>query len=313
MSQKAIALGSVGGAAIFGAGYAYHRMNTAMDRYPFIADGLKKASLPVDRVGFWKVAQIDTMNNVSHATLHVDGKTVRITAKRILSPAAINKAHQTTETDVYSDLEGEGSGLAFYWENPWEIKASIIRGISSVIEISKSYFSPIESPEEKEEENWVITSVSVGSEPIIGELTSHPFFASQEMKNDSKSPESIRRAKYCLAILAGSALFVVSKRLYTNYLLRPAYTFARDYIQKHPVVAEFYNGETAEIVARTGEFSRTKIDGEITVTGKTMSTESLIKFKASRKDVSSPWLVSQAFLSPQGSKPIDLLTSRSLL
>jgi hypothetical protein len=313
MSQKAIALGSIAGAAAMGGACAYTRMNTAIDRYPFIAEGLKKASLPVEKIGFWKVAQVDSMNNVGHATVTLADKTVRITARRILTPTMIEKNQKPVDTDIYDDLEGEGSGLAFYWENPWEIKASIKRGFQSAIALAKSYTSSAMEPEEREEENWEVLSVSMDSEPIIGDILSHPFFASQQIKNDSKSPESIRRAKYCLGVLGASAFFVITKRMYLSYRLRPSYVFARDYIQRHPVVSEFYAGGTAEIVARTGEFTRTRIEGEITITGKRITAESVVKFAASRKDAGSQWLVSQALLTPSGSKPIDLLVSRTLI
>jgi hypothetical protein len=289
-----------------------------LDRYPFIEEGVRIASYPREKIGFWKIAQIDRANNVGHATVSVDGRTVRITATRIVKNLSQKDSLSDTDEDVYNDLEGEGSGLAFFWENPWEIKASIIRGVRSGVETIKEWTGSLlpasESVlEEREEQRWEVTSVIVDERPVVGSANSHPFFASQELPNREISPKSDSRTKYFFSFLAASASFIIVKRMYMNFRLWPAYVFARDYIQRHPLVSEFYNGDVTEVVARTGEFTRTRIEGEMTIAAQKMASESVIKFSASRKNASSPWLVSQALMTPSGCKPIDLLVSRPLM
>ena len=320
MAQKAIALGSVAGAISVASAYAYTKMSTCLDRNPFIEQGLTQASLPVESVGFWKVAQVDNVNNISHATVSIGEKTARITARRIVSvPESSKSSADGLNETAYDDLDAEGSGLAFYWENPWEIKASIVRGFKSGVQIAKSYIptlssmSELTNDEQPEADKWEIVSVSLDNQALIGDLTSHPFFASQSLANLPKSEKTHTKTKYFLGALTGTAVFLVGKRTYVNYRMWPAYTFARDYIQRHPLVTDFYGGETAEIVTRTGSFGREKIEAEITITGKKMITESVVKFSAGRKDMKSPWMISQALLVPNGCKPIDLLVSRPVV
>lgn len=160
-----------------------------------------------------------------------------------------------------------------------------------------------------EPDRWEIVSVSLDNEALVGDLNAHPFFASKTLKADVVNEKSAQRTKYFLTLLSGTALFLIGKRTYTNFKMWPGYVFARNYIQKHPFVTEFYGGKTAEIITRTGSFGSEKIEAEITITGKKLITESVVKFSASRKDPNSPWMVSQALLVPQGCKPIDLLVA----
>jgi hypothetical protein len=313
MSQKAIALGSVAGAVALGSAWSYNRLSTTVERHTFIVDGLRSVNMSPEMLGLWRIAQVDKMNNVGFATVGLsDGRTVRITAKRLLKNEK-NSVKEIDSSSVYDDLEGQGSGLAFYWENPWEIKASIIREIGSGIDLVKGYFTQPtnESPEADE---WEVTSVSIDDDDVVGSRLSHPFFASKSVSNNVKSDESKNRTFYFLSVLGASACWILARRVYVNYRLWPSYVFARNYIQKHPLVVELYQGETAEVVARTGEMTRTKIDAEITLSGgKNIKTESVVKFAATRKNHSSPWIVSKAVLTPGGTKPIDLLVARSLI
>jgi hypothetical protein len=310
MAQRAIAMGCVAGATAAGAAFAYNRMSTCADRYPFILQGLLKASLPVEEMGFRKLAQMDRMNNVAHATVSMGSQTARITARRIVSPSSKPDSSDAPDT-AYDDLDAEGSGLAFYWENPWEVKASLIRGFRAGLGIVKSCIPTmsLDSVEASEPDRWEIMSVSLDNEALIGDLNAHPFFASKNLKTEVVNEKSAQRTKCFLALLSGTALFLIGKRTYTNFKMWPGYVFARNYIQRHPFVTEFYGGETAEIITRTGSFGSEKIEAEITITGKKLITESVVKFAASRKDPNSPWMVSQALLVPQGCRPIDLLVA----
>jgi hypothetical protein len=285
MSQRALALGSVAGAITIGSAFAYRKMTTCLDRNPFIEQGLSQASLLVESVGFWKVAQVDKINNIAHATVSLGDKTARITARRIVSSSESSKSSSDGLNETaYDDLDAEGSGLAFFWENPWEIKAGVVRGVKNSVQFAKSYIPTFSSMNELTNDQqpladkWEIVSVSVGNEALIGDRNAHPFFASQTFQNSPKSEKTHTKTKYFLGALTASAVFLIGKRTLMNYRMWPAYTFARDYIQRHPLVADFYGGETAEIVTRTGSFGRDKIEAEITITGKKIITESVVKF-----------------------------------
>ena len=315
MSQKAVALGSVAGAAIAGSAWSYYQMSTTTERHPFILDGLRSAQIDPESMSPWRLAQVDSINNVGFATVRInDGRRVRITAKRCITENSNSTNTLNKEDSVYDDLDGEGSGLAFYWENPWEIKASIIRGVKLGLDKGRNFFSWTTTEPQGDEERWEVTSVSIDDSSVVGSRLAHPFFASHQIHNEAKSDESKKRAIYFISLLGLGASWILARRVYMNYRLWPAYVFARDYVQRHPVVVEFYQGKAPEIVARTGDLTRTKIDAEITITGgKDMLTESVVKFVASRRNEKSAWLVSRAILTPTGCKPIDLLVSRSLL
>ena len=313
-SQKTIALASVAGVAGLAGFYVNRQMSSSLERNPFIVQGVEAAQLDPTKIGYWKLAHQDSMNNVGYATVSVGGKKVRVSARLNASSASRSSEQSPSDAHMYDDLEAEGSGLAFYWENPWEIKASAIRGLKAVKSKILQY-TVVGSPEVVEEKgSWELLTVVVDDEAVIGDKLGHPDFASEAFLgvNGMKSEKSKNRAMYVLAGLGSTALFLGIKRGYTNYRLWPAYVFARTYVTKHPLVAEFFKSSEVEVVTRTGIFKRNKIEGEITITGKGQSGESVVKFAASRSTEQAPWTVSQALMTPTGCKPIDLLATRSL-
>jgi hypothetical protein len=303
-----------------GAIVSHRKISTMIESYPFILDGVKAVNLNPDLISYWKTAHIDHVNNAGYASLNIDGKRILITALR--------RAHETpktqdpvTEDSIYDDLDAEGSGLAFYWENPWEIKASAIRGFKWCTKQMRQYRNKalgyIYAMQEDEDtpippEEWVLLSVSVDDRPVFGDILSHPEFASHSFKplNGAKSEWSKKRAQYLIGGLLGTAFLLGLRRIYTNRRMWPSYRFARTYIESHPSVRAFYGTDGVEIVTRTGSFEPRMIQGEITISGRgATKTESIVKFGASRSNAGG-WMVNQAVMIPNGCKSIDLLVGR---
>ena len=206
------------------------------------------------------------------------------------------------EESPFEDLEGEGSGLAFYWENPWEIKASIVRGFWAGFRMISENFSQSDSPGPPIPDRWEIISISIDGRPVVGPATSHPDSAAALFQWD-KSEASLNRARYALSLLGASAVWILSKRVYTNWRVRPSFLFARGFLEGSPVVGRFYEGGI-RVISRTGEFAPGKIDGEITVTGVRAAAsggESTIQFKAHR-GTDGQWFVTKADLVPGNDK-----------
>ena len=306
-------MATVAGAASVAAFFVNRQMSSSLDRYPFILQGVHAAALPANQLGYWKLAHEDRLNNIGYATVSVDGRKVRISARRIVPTRPDAEVGSVRASDVYEDLEGEGSGLAFYWENPWEIKASVIRGVkwgSEKIRYSVSSFFGQEEAMAEEEGQWEIISVAVDNDAVVGDKLSHPDFASAAFlkENGMKTETSKNRAISVLSGLFLVAGFLGAKRAYTNYRMWPSYVFARSYVLKHPVVKEFFKSEV-DVVTRTGKFESKMIEAELTIAAKDQAVESVVKFSASRTG-NGNWTVSQALMTPPGCKPIDLLGNR---
>ena len=307
-----VALGGLGGCAL-GAGYMHRKMSTAIERFPFIHDGLSVAKLETAPLGYFKFIQFDDLNNVANASLTAEGKKIYIAANRVVTAVP----SKVTEDEVYEDLEAEGSGIAFYWENPWEVKALLIRGFKFAYRKVRSYIAAVSPDNDDEDETgkpgvkWEVTSVIVDDEEVLGSRLMHPAFSSIffEKQNGLKSEKSRQRAIYVLSGLGLWAALLALSRGIVNYRMWPSFVFARNYIQNHTAVKQFYDDKGIEVIARTGIFSSTKIESEITVAGKMNSIESVVKFSASRPNKTAQWMVSQASMTPKGCKPIDLLVA----
>lgn len=304
----------IGGTALGAMAIAYvdRKMSTAIEKHPFINEGLMLANLAEFPIDYFKYVALDELNNVAHATLSIHGQKVYMTAQRKV--AVVQKA-QEGEMFEDDDLEAEGSGIAFYWENPWEIKALAIKGCKSVFRKFKSFIAAV-TPEEVDMKTakpvpveWELTSVVVDNTVVLGDRLMHPKMSSEffQDSNGMKSDTSKKRALYALSSMFALAVFLGLRRGIRNYRMWPSYSFARQYIQNNSSVKRFYEMKEIDIVSRTGLFGPTKIDSEITITGKDSAMESVVKFTASRSDKKSPWIISQASLTPIGCKPIDLL------
>ena len=331
MQNAAAVAAGVTAASLAGA-FVHRQMSTMTTTHSFILDGVRAANLGDKPLGYWKVVHIDDANNVGSASVSAGGHSLRVTARRIVQTLPPNTVTAAPVAEFHEDdLEAEGSGLAFYWENPWEIKASAIRGVrmlASRIRATKrqlaSYITAVEQDADdvapSEPHRWELISVSVDNTPVMGDITSHPFFASVGMasNNGQKSEYSKTRAMYVMGGLVSVAVGLGARRVYSNYRMWPPYVFARNFVQSHPSVKAFYaQNEGVEVVTRTGIFRPALIEGEITITGSasknsaTVPTESVVKFTASKaKD--GQWMVSQALMTPTGCKPIDLLVVSKL-
>ena len=323
--QKSLAAaGGIAGITL-GSALVHRRLSGMTETYPFIGEGAQAAKLNPGNTSYWKAVHVDDTNNVGYATFSIDGKVVRVTAKRQVSPT-VQSESKTIDDSIYDDLEAEGSGLALYWENPWEIKASAIRGAEAVGRTLRKYKTQmmryVAAVDFEDEESaaadtgrWELLSVAVDNQAIVGDLMDHPHFASEAMEtvNGLKSDYSKQRAKYVLSGLLGAAAFLGVRRVYTNYRMWPSYNFSKNFIINHPNVKVFYAPDGADIVTRTGRFDPARVEAEITITGKPSGsglsgTESVVKFEASKKK-SGDWMVSKATMTPTGCKSIDLLVA----
>jgi len=297
----------------------HRKMSNLLDSHPFIQAGLSEAGFPQEApIGYFKTVHIDDMNSVGYATVTVDGHKVRICGRKILETPHISEPTKSIGFDYDDDLEGEGSGIAFYWENPWEIKASVIRGFRWMKEQIMDQVSAVIGTNTFEDddgipEEWEVTSVAVDGNAVLGCLEDHPDFASLKFAsiNGGKSDYSIKRARIFLSILITSVTFMGLRRSYQSYQMKPSYRFAKKYIFSHPSVREFFREKEIEIVSRTGVFSPKKIDAEITIGAKNDFVEGLVKLEASRSgSSSSDWMMNQATFTPNGAKSIDLLVRK---
>ncbi len=303
--------------------YVDKKMSTLADKYPFVQAGLALVPASSSDLRWFKTVHVDSSNNVGYATMYLsDGRRVRITAreKTIINPVLVESS---SSSSVYDDLYSEGSGIAFYWENPWEIKASLVRGVRELAKRAKKikyeYIGGIGGDTDdggsgRPPENvWELTSVSVGEDQLVagGDNHFHPDFAS--MQHFSNTISSGReRAQVVLLGMCATALLMGARRTWLNYIMWPGYTFAQNFILTHPAVKQFYGGGSVEIISRTGEFSRSRINAELTVKGGIDSLESAVRIEARLAAQKEPhWIVSQATMTPPGcdKKPIDLLTA----
>jgi hypothetical protein len=319
MSFSRIATYTTGAGAVSLGSYLFHeRMSKIVDKNDFIGSGLAAAGMsPETQLSYFsRRVHVDNVNNVAFASVTADNRRVLITAKRDVE---ISKKFPVSEVDYFEDdLDARGSGIAFYWENPWEIKASAIRGFhsakNSFVKYSRKTKASIigEVFEDNDEEHvstgrWILTSVTVDDKTILGNQYSHPEIASRHFaaQNGQKSEYSVKRAKIVLSVLVSLLFLLGARRTYLNRQMKPGFTFARQFILSHPSVQKFYENKPVEIISRTGEFKPKKIDAEITIGCREDAVEGIVKFGASKHN--DGWMVNTATFTPNGAKPIDLL------
>ena len=291
-------------------------MSQMLEKHQFIVSGLNTAGMSPcsSGISYFKRVYVDDLNNVAFASLSVDNKRVLITARRETDPLSIKS--ELPHADYYDDdLEAQGTGLAFYWENPWEIKASIKRGLETVkLNVSKylrktkaQILNEVFVDSEPEFENWIVTSVCVDNVPILGDPSGHPEMASRQLDSvfGQKSDYSIQRTKIFLTCMISSVFVLGIRRAYLNHQMKPGFAFAKQFILSHPSVVKFYDYKKIDIISRCGEFKPKKIDAEITIGCRDDSVEGIVKFGASRQK--EEWMVNSALFTPNGAKPIDLL------
>lgn len=302
------------------------KMSSLPERYPFIQLGLdvvnakniaKQTPMTVDGLSWFKNVHVDDENGVAYAMVKSGIKVIRICARKVRSAPATSALQAKVDPDAHYD---ETSGIGFYWDNPWELKTGFIRGLKSGgVEIRKLKYRilailtsrPLDLDDAPQEDiAWELTAVAVNRDAVFGDLLSHPDLASEIFSSTEgrKSDFSKQRAQVALAVLTASAILLILKRGYSNYRIWPSYSFARTFIETHPSVKQFYLDQL-EVVSRTGEFGPKKISAEITIAGNVSggaNVESVVKFEASRRGPSD-WMVSQASMTPQGCKSIDLL------
>ena len=227
MSGKVAWLAGGMGVGMLGAAFTHRKMSRFLEQYSFVTDGLRFAGLEGAPVGYFKYVYLDDLNSVGNATISVNGKTVRITANRKLfqKNEDQNDLDSSLEDD---DLEAEGSGLAFYWENPWEIKAMVIRGFKSGFQVLKNFITSNISVEENASSppnvQWELSSVIVDDDVLMGDLLMHPDFSSGKFRsvNGMKSERSKSRAIYVLSFLSGTGLILGIRRGIINYRMWPS-------------------------------------------------------------------------------------------
>ena len=273
-------------------GFIGRYLNTLMTedipkRYPYI-----QMALPDDRLLWYKKVHYDSLNESAHATVYTDtGKTIRICARKIFA----NTTQTPEDLDAHYDEEDLG-GIAYYWENPWEVK-TLLRNL--VNDLMRKL--PTRMGEEFTPSEWELVCVCVDDLCVIGEKLAHPDFASEHFKT---LPDT--RTKIVLGSMAFFGFFFGVKRGYTYWRMWPSYKFAQSYIMSHPVVKQFYSKGDITIISRTGTFTSKLIDTEITLTGtETAAGESVVKLEASK--TKTGWMIGRATLTPQGCKSIDLL------
>jgi hypothetical protein len=298
--------GIAAGTSIIGGVYVHKIMSTMTDNHQFINEGLAHAGLATAPISYFKTVHVDEVNGVGYATVQVDGKKVRITARKFF-----NRPPNTPSSSIgyEDDLEAEGSGIAFYWENPWEIKASVIGGIKSGMRKIKSMIAGYSDMEDESDAGgrWQVQSVAVDDQALMGSLLDHPDFASREFAriNGGKSDYSKNRSKIFLSVLFGTVLVLGIRRSYNHYQMKPSYMFARQYILRHPSVKNFFEYKEIEVISRTGQFWPKKIDAEITIGAKGDVLEGVVKIEASKHN--AEWMMNRAVFIPNGAKSIDLL------
>jgi hypothetical protein len=304
--RKVVGPVSGGLLAVTGGHWINREMESKLDTYPFVASGLSQAGLPESTPLCWyKKINIDKSNTVAYATVYLksSGVPVRITAKKSLPPLD----PLSTPSSSYDDLYAEGSGVAFYWENPWEIKQAIKRGfhqLSAGIRDIKNEYIGEHLPGTSDD--WTLTSLIIGSDRVImGSKSYHPDFASQSLPEEPSSGR--RRAIIVLGSLVTTATLMGVRRAWINHKIRPGFAFAKTFVTSHPTVRSFYKSENIEVVSRVGEFARDKIHAELTIRA-TDGIESTVKIEAAKRG--SDWVLSHALMVPTGcdQKPIDLLT-----
>ena len=299
--------------------YLFHeRMSKMVEKHEFIASGLVVAGLSPDAPlsYFSRRVHVDTVNNVAYASVTAENRKILITAKREFEISKKSSIPQSNYLD--DDIDAQGSGLAFYWENPWELKASAIRGLhgakSSVVKFFRKTKAQLMGEIFEDDDDthyqtgqWILTSVSVDEKPIMGDPLSHPFIASKffESMNGNKSEYSVKRAKIVLSVLFSSVFVLGVRRVYLNRQMKPGFSFAKQFILNHASVQNFYGSKPVEIISRTGVFKPTKIDAEITIGSSQDALEGIVKFGASKHQ--NNWMVNTAVFTPNGAKPIDLL------
>lgn len=305
--------------------YVNNQMQNMTSKYPFIQEALLLVPNRSLQIQWFKTVHVDEQNNVGYATVYLkeDGSPVRITVNR-RSRGLNSNAPSNDILSPYEDLYTEGSGIAFYWENPWEIKASILRGVRNVVhrikKIKYEYIGGISPDTDATVEvapSWELTSVVLGEQLLLGDSShSHPDLASSFLEKSSNTMNASTRRKTTEVVLLGmasTAVFMGCRRAWLNYRMWPGYTFARDFITSHPAVKQFYGENSVEIISRTGEFSRNTINAELTIKagGVMDSLESAIKIEAKLPAVGATnnWIISHATMTPPGcdKKPIDLL------
>ena len=315
---KITSITGVTASVAFGAYLFHQRMSQVLEKNQFISEGLQAAAIPPSAsLSYLKKVHMDDVNNVVFASLFADHRRVLITAKRQTQSLVPSETNSASSYYYDDDLDAQGTGLVYYWENPWEIKASAIRGFKTMKSSAKNFFLQTKAqlfgevfsdPESEVSGDWVVTSVVVDDKTILGDATSHPEMAANHFSsiNGQKSNYSIQRAKIVLSCLVGSVVLLGIRRTYLNRQMRPGYLFARRFIMSHPSVKNFYNNKEIEIISRSGDFRTSKIDAEITVGAREDSVEGIVRFGASkRKD--GGWMVNTAIFTPNGAKPIDLL------
>ena len=319
MSISRIASYTTGSGLVALGSYLFHeRMSKMVEKNEFIASGLIAAGIPADTPlsFFSRRVHVDKVNNVAFASVTADNRRVLITAKREIEQSTNPSVSYSDYLD--DDLEAQGSGLAFYWENPWEIKASAIRGFHSIkssigkflrktkADLMGEIFED-DNDEQQQPGQWIITSVSVDGVSVLGDSRSHPEIASKNFNSEfgQKSEYSVKRAKVVLSVLFSSVFVLGVRRAYLNRRMRPGFAFAKKFILGHSSVRKFYSSKPVEIISRSGVFTPKKIDAEITIGSREDAVEGVVKFGASKHQ--DNWMVNTATFTPNGAKPIDLL------